>query len=534
MGVDMITKGMEKSMFEYAMNADIERLVDQRHQPWVRHKCSMILMMLLVGLLQGRTTIRGIDRLFHDEATAHQMWDCFEPYFGEELRENGFPSCSCVTRFLQKADTDALAVYLCGWSYQLTDDDGVTLRAWGVDGQAVKASKLVWEGGRPKYNVDYFDLTDAVLVFIASVNSKSQEAVVAADTVQDALSGHPNVVLGGDAMMTKKNVLEGAQGMGAKTFMPFKKNNRFLMKCFSETIETLTLEGSPAVGHYVDLEGMPDGIGCEIIRDTICTYEEEDNKKYDADLEAHPIEEVTFFDNVYPYGRESTQDGQGPVYQSSHLPLCQEGETKGVWFKVGNRFIVLFPSHGRYERREYELILDPASCDIWKDIPEKKKREWESLTVTIGMVTRYRAVQDLIEVGEGKNKIKKQIYRITVTRTVYGFSFVPESTEAAAKLIRSYWGIEGNLHKVVDEHLKQDACTCRVGNSTGNMSLLKKIAFNVLSGAKNAVMKHVGKDIGYIDILEVLEKRLDHVRHLLFDTPTCAFRDFATLYAKAD
>ncbi len=513
---------LERSMFESAVAAEKEGLVDQRHIAWVVHPCSLILMMISVGLLFKRITLRAINRLFHDQSTAPAMNTLFEPYFKDHLKEHGFPSLSCLDRFLQTADTEALALYLCQWSIQLTDDDGTTLRPWGVDGQAARGSKLVKDGGKPKYNVDYHDIQSNILVFMASVKIKSQESIAARDTVEEVLSGHPNVALGADAMMTKKGILEGAKAVGAKTFMPIKRNNPILMNGFSKTIEELTMADSSAVEHYTDLNGSSDGVGCEIIRDTICTYEEEDNKKYDQDLRSRPIRELVFFDNVYPYYKRA--DGEG----DSDGLINVADETQGKWFRIDDeRYIVLSPDHGRFERREYDLITDPDSCDIWKDIPEELKREWNSYIKTVCAVTRYRAVPDTIDVGKGKDKTKAVVYRLTITRTIYGFNFIPESVEAAASLVRGYWAIEGSLHKVVDDILGQDACTCRVGNSTGNMSLLRKIAFNVLSGAKNAVQKMTGREIGYTDVLDTLSLRSDLIFQLLFEKPTEAFMNYA-------
>ena len=293
-------------MLDFARMAEREGLVDKRKKSWVTHSCSLILIMIMVGLLQGCKSIRAIERLFHGKATAPKMREIFDPYFGEELKVNGFPTFSCIDRFIQTADTQALAVYLCQWSHQLIHDDGIHERSWGVDGQAARASKRVKAGGRPLYNVDYHDNESNILVYLVSVASKSQEATVTRDTVQDVLSGHPNVVLGADAMMTKKGILEAANQVGAKTFMPVKRNNPYLMNGFTQTIEDLTFSGSSVVSHYVDLDGLEDGVGHNVIQDTVCSYEEEDNKNYDADLKSRSVREVKFFDDIYQYREADT------------------------------------------------------------------------------------------------------------------------------------------------------------------------------------------------------------------------------------
>ena len=518
---------IEQSMLDFARAAEKERLIDRRRPSWVQHSCSLLLMVILVGLLHKRTSIRGIARLYHGKSTSEKMRELFEPYFEKELSEHGFPSYSCIDRFLQSADTEALSVYLSQWSYQLIDDDGVRRLNWGVDGQAARGSKLTREGGRPKYNVDYHDNDSNILVYMTSVGFKSQESVAARESVQDVLSGHPNVVLGADAMMTKKDILEGARQVGAMTFMPVKRNNPVLMNGFSKVVEDLATEGSPVVGHYVDLNGSPDGVGSEVVRETICTYEEEDNKKYDPDLRSRPVRELVFFDDAYPYGRETKSNTISCSGQEVSTSLQLDRDAQGKWFKVGDRYIVMSPSHGRYERRENELIKAPDKCDIWKNVPDALKREWQPYIATLCVVTRYRACPICVDAGKGHNKPRSLSYQVTVTRTAFALSFVPDSTKAAASLIRRYWSIEGKLHKVVDDILGQDACTCRVGNSIGNMSLLRKTAYNVLSGAKNAVKKLANKDIGFVDVLDTLSLRSDLACRLLFEEPTESFGYYA-------
>jgi len=49
-----------------------------------------------------------------------------------------------------------------------------------------------------------------------------------------------------------------------------------------------------------------------------------------------------------------------------------------------------------------------------------------------------------------------------------------------AEAVRSHWGIENQLHWVLDVTLKEDASTVRKDNAPENLSLLKKIVLNLL------------------------------------------------------
>ena len=50
----------------------------------------------------------------------------------------------------------------------------------------------------------------------------------------------------------------------------------------------------------------------------------------------------------------------------------------------------------------------------------------------------------------------------------------------AAEAVRSHWGIENQLHWLIDVTMKEDASTVRKDNAPENLSLLKKIVLNLL------------------------------------------------------
>ncbi len=557
----------EKSFVEVAKEIEEYGHVDRRKKKGLVHGCALILTMIVYGLAQKCLSIRSVGRFFHDPEREPVLKGLFGTYFD---LSHGFPSYSCITRFVQSADTHSLTIFLCEWSYLFVPDDGQTMRLWGIDGQAVRAGKSQKEGGHPPYNVDFYDAGANILVYLKTVMKKSLESVAAAECINDVLFGHENICIGADAMMTKKPVLQAVLMSGCNSMLPVKRNNPKLMNGFIFKLEALTLTDSHLVDHYVDLNGAGDGEGNEVIGNTTCSYEEEDNKKYDSP-KSRPIKEVVFFDHVYPYGCdqattiketeglengnddydtvagnqrrivEAQGDTEGETEAENSIektcdrsvdpaPVIINPEATGKWFKVGDRYVVMTPSHGRYERREVELLLHPEETDIWETLPIKLRQEWEPYIKTIGMVTRYRAT--LNPVREGANAAEE--YTITVTRTPYMLSFVPESAEVFEKLVREYWGIENKLHYVVDDLLGQDRCTCRVGNSTGNMSLLRKITYNIISAARNALAAVVEeKKVSHAHVLDSLSGNLQTTMRLLSGKPSRALQNYAEVHCIA-
>lgn len=52
------------------------------------------------------------------------------------------------------------------------------------------------------------------------------------------------------------------------------------------------------------------------------------------------------------------------------------------------------------------------------------------------------------------------------------------SAKEYGSLAREHWGIENNLHWVLDIHFREDASTANADNALANLALLRKIAFN--------------------------------------------------------
>jgi len=111
-------------------------------------------------------------------------------------------------------------------------------------------------------------------------------------------------------------------------------------------------------------------------------------------------------------------------------------------------------NHGREEFREYYISNDVSS------ITNKKK--WDMVS-SIGMVRVYRKVKD-------KLKINDQFY-IMDTKI---------SMEMFVKATRSHWNIECGLHWRLDVIMNEDRSRNRVGHSISNLSIIRKIVFNLV------------------------------------------------------
>lgn len=116
--------------------------------------------------------------------------------------------------------------------------------------------------------------------------------------------------------------------------------------------------------------------------------------------------------------------------------------------------------HGRTEIRRYwtmpvsELFFDPD--------------QWVGLQ-SIGLVESVR-----------------KIGTETTTSKRYYLNSFSSNAQLLADAVRSHWGVENNLHWVLDVAFSEDDCPVHSQNAPENLAQLRKMSLNLLSGEKTA------------------------------------------------
>lgn len=62
----------------------------------------------------------------------------------------------------------------------------------------------------------------------------------------------------------------------------------------------------------------------------------------------------------------------------------------------------------------------------------------------------------------------------------YYITNLPSDEEPLAKIIRSHWGVENQLHWKLDVSFGEDLCKIRTGQAAENFSLVRKMCLNML------------------------------------------------------
>ncbi len=119
--------------------------------------------------------------------------------------------------------------------------------------------------------------------------------------------------------------------------------------------------------------------------------------------------------------------------------------------------------HGRWERRTYWTLMDPAV--LTKVNPTGR---WPKLHC-IGMVRAERRVN-------GKTSVEERFYISSLTGNARSFGAA----------VRGHWEIENVVHWTLDLVFREDECRVSVGKGAENLAVLRHIALNLLQQLRTA------------------------------------------------
>lgn len=145
-------------------------------------------------------------------------------------------------------------------------------------------------------------------------------------------------------------------------------------------------------------------------------------------------------------------------------------------------------NHGRIEKRKYWISSDIGYLT--------GKEKWKNLK-TIGKVESIREMDE-------KRSFETRYYILDQEMTA----------EEMSRIVRGHWGIENNLHWVLDVHFREDACKIKAEKAMQNLSLIRKICYNLMKLDKRFDKK---KKMTYKKMSMLYTYHLEYVQELIFE-----------------
>ena len=201
-------------------------------------------------------------------------------------------------------------------------------------------------------------------------------------------------------------------------------------------------------------------------------------------------------------GNTVTIDAMGCQYKIADQIIEQEGNY--IFGLKGNQGVLNEAVRTYFEAKNVREFLDIKSCeDVNKGHGRLETRKCEvshNVAWLQEQHPKWKTVKSLIRI-ESIRDIKGKLSH----ETRYYISSLKETPEKMLESIRSHWGIENELHWVLDMSFGEDACRIRKDNAPQIMSTIRHIAFNLLklqkSKMKRQSVKRLRKMAGWDDQL---------------------------------
>lgn len=87
------------------------------------------------------------------------------------------------------------------------------------------------------------------------------------------------------------------------------------------------------------------------------------------------------------------------------------------------------------------------------------------------------------------------------------------TSEEMSHIVRGHWEIENNLHWVLDVHFREDACKVKLEKAMQNLTLVRKICYNLMKLYKRFDKK---KKMTYKKMSMMYTCNLEYIEELLF------------------
>ena len=145
-----------------------------------------------------------------------------------------------------------------------------------------------------------------------------------------------------------------------------------------------------------------------------------------------------------------------------------------------SKYSVFELEHGRTEQRCYRVLNNISEL-------VDSKQKWSNLESAV-------RVEYLRQLKNGKTSLESR----------YFITSLSKNAEELADYIRGHWGIENQLHWILDVDFNEDSSRIRKDNAPENLAVIRHIALNLIkkdktsSGSIKGKRKRAGWDNNYL------------------------------------
>jgi predicted transposase YbfD/YdcC len=159
----------------------------------------------------------------------------------------------------------------------------------------------------------------------------------------------------------------------------------------------------------------------------------------------------------------AVKENQGNLYEDIQELFAYAHEINFEGVTGGDYHQTVDKGHGRIEIRECWTLTDPEFL-----VYLRNRSAWVGLR-TLAMVKAERRVGDK-----------------TSCEVRYYISSLPDQAQPVLDAVRSHWGIENQLHWILDVAFREDESRIRKGNGAQNFAIIRHIALNLLKHENTA------------------------------------------------
>jgi predicted transposase YbfD/YdcC len=149
--------------------------------------------------------------------------------------------------------------------------------------------------------------------------------------------------------------------------------------------------------------------------------------------------------------------GNQPATEQAVAAMLADAQASGFRGLAHDQHTTVEKGHGRIETRRCWTISEPEHIAYLN-----ADARWPGLR-SIGMVEAERTV------GEATSR-----------ETRYFISSLPGEAKQFGQAVRQHWGIENQVHWVLDIAFREDDCRVRQGEAAQNFAVLRQVALNLL------------------------------------------------------